>query len=174
MLNLSQSTAPPPTLPLFDLPPDEPEPSTASQGGPPSDPPKPPEPPEVAIDTPSYEWEKRLAFRNTFLLHFTQPGDRELLDKVGNLWYEMALECAGKWPDWTESATFAEMRAAAKDLRHTAEYLLCVGHERNVSSLDLEDERLSLMAERWAVDADRIAAEINSLLASRLPERADG
>ncbi|HSS50126.1 MAG TPA: hypothetical protein VLX28_14405 [Thermoanaerobaculia bacterium] len=170
MLELSQSTAPPPTLPLFDPLPAEQEPSAASQGNPPSD---PPDPPQVATDTPSYEWEKRLAFRNTFLLHFTQPGDRELLERLGNLWFEMALECADKWPDWPDGATRCEMRAAAQDLRHTAEYLASVGHERYVSSLDLEDERLSLMAERWAVEADRIAAEINALLASRLPDRRE-
>jgi DNA-binding SARP family transcriptional activator len=92
---------------------------------------------------------------------------------VGNLWFEMALECSDKWPDWPESATRAEMRAAAKDLRHTAEFLLCVGHERNVSSLGLEDERLSLMADRWAVDADRIAAEITALLTDHT-KREDG
>jgi hypothetical protein len=140
-----------------------PEPSPASQGQPPADPP--------GTDTPSYEWEKRLAFRNVFLLHFTQPGDRELLDRFGNLWFEMALECADKWPDWPESATRCEMRAAAQDLRHSGAFLASVGNERKRSSLDLEDERLSVMADRWAVEADRIAAEIEAVLKGHIPDK---
>src|SRR6476646_1565641 len=127
MLELSKSTPPPIPPLLFNFPP---EPSTASQGAPPSD---PPDPPETAIDTPSYEWEKHLAFRNVFLLHFTDPRDRAALVYVGNLWFEMALECADKWPEWPESSTRAEMRAVAQDLRHSGAFLASVGHERNVS-----------------------------------------
>ena len=161
MQELSKSTAAPPALPLFD-------PSTALQGDPPSD---PPAPPEVATDTPSYEWEKRLAFREVFLLHFTEPKDRAALVYVGNLWFEMALECADKWPDWPESSTRAEMRAVAADLRHASDFLASVGHERHVSSLDLESERLCVMADRFAVDANRIAADIESLLGGHIPDK---
>jgi hypothetical protein len=167
MLELSQSI-PPPILPLlFDLPPAAPEPSPASQGEPPSD------PPEVATAAPGYEWEKHLAFRNVFLLHFTDARDRAALVYVGNLLFEMALECSDKWPDWPDSATRCELRAAAQDLRHSGAFLASVGNERNVSSLDLEDERLSVMADRWAVEADRIAAEIDAVLASRILEKGE-
>jgi hypothetical protein len=113
----------------------------------------------------------RLAFRNVFLLHFTDKRDRQALEYFGNLLFEMALECADKWPDWPESATRCEMRAAAQDLRHMGAFLAAVGNERNMSSLDLRDERLSVMADRWAVDADRIAAEIESVLDGHVPDK---
>jgi hypothetical protein len=150
---------------LFDSPPTPPEPSTGSQGQPPSD------PPEVATAAPGYEWEQHLAFRNVFLLHFTDARDRAALVYVGNLWFEMALECADKWPDWPESATRCEMRAVAQDLRHSGAFLASVGTERKRSSLDLEDERLSVMADRWAGEADRIAAEIEAVLNGHIPDK---
>lgn len=157
MLELSDSTPPPGLPPLFVF-----SPSPLPDDTPPSDPPAPPE--DGAPAAPGYEWEKRLAFRNTFLLHFTQPGDREMLERLGNLWFEMALECADKWPEWPESSTRAEMRAAADDLHHTAAFLASVGHERHVSSLESEDERLALMASSWAEMVERLAKGIESVV----------
>ena len=124
------------------------------------DAPTPPTDPVPA--EPSFDWERRLAFRNVFLLHFTQAGDREVLERLGNMWFEMALECSDKWPDWPESPTRAEMRAAAQDLHHTAAFLAAVGEERNRSSLDAEDERLALMASTWAEMVERLARGIES------------
>lgn len=122
-------------------------------------------PTDPVLSGQSFDWEKHLAFRNVFLLHFTQEGDREMLERLGSMWFEMALECADKWPDWPESPTRAELRAAAQDLHHTAAFLAAVGEERHKSSLDAEDERLSVAASSWAVEVGRLAVSIERRLA---------
>jgi hypothetical protein len=112
----------------------------------------------------SYIWEEHPAFRFTFLMHFTQEGDRAAFEHVGNLLYDMALECSGKWPAWPESPTRAEMRTVAQDLRHAAAFLASVGDERSKVSLGPEDEGLSYMAATWAHMVERIARGIESVL----------
>jgi hypothetical protein len=117
---------------------------------PPSGPPDPPSPPTSAQDSeelPPFPWEDHPAFRFTFLLHFTQPKDREALEHVGKMLYESALEMAGKWPTWRESPVRAELRAAAADLRHVEAFIASVAGSRHVASLSPEDERLTFMAD---------------------------
>jgi hypothetical protein len=43
-------------------------------------------------DDLQFPWEDHPAFRFTFLLHFTQPGDREALEHIGKMLYDSALE----------------------------------------------------------------------------------
>lgn len=93
-----------------------------------------------------FPWEEHPAFRFTFLLWFTRPEDREVLEALGRLIYEMALEVCGTWPAFPESTTYAEMRAVAKDLRHAQAFLMSVNHELETASLAREDERLAIMA----------------------------
>jgi len=127
----------------------------------------PPSPPPSGIWDPRkpwysgpFPWEEHPAFRFTFLAWFTRPGDRELLEGIGRLLYDMALEICGKWPKPQESTTRAEMRAAAQDLRHVEAFLLSLGTSRTTSSLQGEDERLALMAESWAGHVGQIAKGI--------------
>lgn len=122
----------------------------------------PPAPPAPLFGF-GFPWEAQLAFRHVFLLFFTQPGDREVLERLGTLLYSMAKECLDKWPDWPESPTRTELRAVALDLHFAASYLASIDNARNFSSsLSDEDERLSHMAGTWGARVYQIAREIES------------
>ena len=123
----------------------------------------PPTPPD-APETPCFPWEEHPAFRFTFLLHFTQPGDRAALEHLGKMLYDMALETSKSWPDWLESVTRAEMRAVARDLQHAAAFLQSVSDERKTVSLDFDSERWTYMAESWAVRVREIGEGIEDML----------
>jgi hypothetical protein len=123
-------------------------------------PPTPPDEPEP----PRFPWEEHPAFRFTFLLHFTQPGDRAALEHLGGMLYDMALELSKSWPAWRESTTRAEMRAVARDLQHAESFLRSVADERRTVSLDYDSERWTLMAETWAEMVGRIGKGIEDML----------
>jgi hypothetical protein len=122
-------------------------------------------PPPQDPPTPSaYDWEDHLAFRETFLLHFTQEGDRETLERLGRMLYGMALESSRVWPEWRETTTRAEMRAVLADLRHAEAVLATIARSRHVSSLGEEDERLSLSADELARMVGRTGSIIESII----------
>jgi hypothetical protein len=109
-------------------------------------------------------WEEHAAFRSTFLMHFTQAGDRAALEAVGQLLYDMLLEVSGRWPEWPESPTRVEMRAVVADLRHAQSFLATIAQARHASSLEVEDEQLSLLADECSVMVGRTANGIESFL----------
>jgi len=111
------------------------------------------------------DWEDREGFRETLLLHFTRPGDADAMRRVGAMLYDAALECASSWPNWPESATRTELRAAAADLRHLEGFLTALGQEHVVASLPWQDARLSRFAARQGVEVGRIAHRIEEELA---------
>lgn len=114
--------------------------------------------------SPLAPWEEHAAFRSTFLMHFTQAGDRAALEAVGQLLYDMLLEGSGRWPDWPESPTRAEVRAVVADLRHAQSFLATIAQARHASALEVEDERLSLLADEWSLVVGRTASGIESVL----------
>jgi hypothetical protein len=115
-------------------------------------------------DPPLLPWEDHVAFRSTFLLHFTQPSDREALEHIGRMLYDSALELAGKWPRGKESPTRAELRAAAADLRHAESFIATVAGSRRVASLGVEDERLTYMVDEVWRDVGKTAKMLESLI----------
>ena len=70
------------------------------------------------------EWEEQPAFRETFLLYFTDPGANATLRAFGRLLHEFVLEFWGMWPHHREGIFPAELRAAVADLRHVQGALL--------------------------------------------------
>jgi hypothetical protein len=116
------------------------------------------------VTPPAYDWEDHPAFRFTFLMHFTQNGDRLVLEHIGAMLYDLALEAGGRWPVWRESTTRAELRAVAADLRHAEGFLLAVAKERETASLGVEDERLSFQAAHYANECNRIAFGLESIV----------
>ncbi len=131
---------------------------------PPTVPPDPAEPPATwdptRPDLAPFPWEDHPVFRFTFLLWFTREGDRDALEALGRLLYDMTLEVCGTWPRMPESTTRAEMRAVAKDLRHAQAFLLSIHQEQEASSLGVEDDRLAVMAGTWSSMVGRIASGI--------------
>src|SRR5262245_29418924 len=91
-------------------------------------------------------WEDYPIFRETFLLYVSEPEFNRALRTMGDYFFGMLLECYGDWPEWPESSTRMELRAAVADLRHLQGYLASVGQERNVSGLSKSDARLSSFA----------------------------
>ena len=124
--------------------------------------------PELVSDStatpPLFPWEDHPAFRFTFLMHFTQPGDREALEHIGKMLYDAALELSGKWPRLPESSTRAELRAVLADLRHAESFITSVAHSRHVTSLSAEDERLTFMVDDMAHYVDRAAKILETLI----------
>lgn len=113
-------------------------------------------------------WEKGEGFRETLLLHYTDPEANETLRRLGGLLFNQALEGAA-WPHHPEGTTRSELRAALADLRHLEGFLISVGREHQVSSLDPQDEALSLFAESQAVEVGRMADRIEEELRRRQP-----
>src|SRR4029077_5646450 len=156
-----------PELTLYSTPPPTPLPPSLC-ATPPSDPPEPPEPPAPPAlwdprkpgNSGPFLWEDHSVFRFTFLLWFTRPEDRAILEAMGRLLYDMTLEVCGTWLALPESTTRAEMRAAAYDLRHIESFLWSIALEREHASLGVEDERLSIMAAEWSGIVGRIAKGI--------------
>ena len=128
--------------------------------------------PPPAADSPT--WEDREGFRETLLLHFTRPGDADAMRHFGAMLYDSALLSASSWPDWPESTTRTELRAAAADLRHLESFLTTVGQEYKVMSLSSEDARLSRFAAREAGKIARIAQRIEEVLVPREAKEEEG
>jgi hypothetical protein len=129
--------------------------------------PIPPEsiPPAVPPILDPVLWEDFPVFRETFLMYISEPEFNASLRRVGEYFFGMLLECYGDWPEWPESSTRTELRAAVADLRHLEGFLASVGQEHAVASLPWQDARLSRFAARQAAEVARIAHRIEQELA---------
>jgi len=110
-------------------------------------------------------WEDYSLFRETALLYVSEPQFNAALRMVGDYFFGMLLECYGDWPEWPESSTRMELRAAVSDLRHLQGFIASIGQERRVSSLSPGDVRLSRFASGAARMLKRLADSIESRLA---------
>jgi hypothetical protein len=110
-------------------------------------------------------WEEGEGFRETLLLHFTEPTANVVLRQLGILLLNLALECSGSWPVHPEGTTGSELRAVVSDLRHLQGFLGAVGREHIVSSLGSRDSALSQFALRQAHEVELIANRIEDELA---------
>jgi hypothetical protein len=90
-------------------------------------------------------WVEADSICETTLYLFDRRRDRTALRRVGRLLHDLALEAAREPGE--ESATRAELRAAAADLRHTGGYLFnVIRRSAEWCSLDESDERLAYFA----------------------------
>lgn len=110
----------------------------------------------------STRWDELAAFRAAFLRHFTQPEDREALERVGHLLYEHALEFSHHWPTDPDSAVVGQLKAAVADLRYVTGYLERVGSERQYSTLDDAEHALCQAASAHALELERIADTLSA------------
>ena len=113
------------------------------------------------------QWEDHEGFRETLLLHYTDPQANVTLRRLGDLFHTLSLECAPSWPHHPEGETRSELRAALADLRHLEGFLSGVGQEHVVSSLTADDDALSRFAARQAQKLSRIAEEIEQAVGER-------
>jgi len=148
------------------VPPSSP-PTAAPPPVPPRTPPIPPERDRPAVP-PVFQptaWEDYPIFRETFLMYISEPEFNAALRKVGDYFFGMLLECYGDWPEWPESSTRWELRAAVADLRHLTGFLAAVGQEGHLSTLAAGDKRLARHASGAARVLNRLANSIESRLA---------
>lgn len=113
------------------------------------------------------EWEEHEGFRETLLLHVTEPKANTALRNLGAVLLDMALGCADSWPHHPQGETRAELQAALADLRHLEGFLTAVGREHIVSSLEDDNDALSRFAARQAIAVGRIADQIEEELEQR-------
>ncbi len=93
---------------------------------PPTEPPAddPPEaPPAIPPIIDPAHFEDYPAFRETFLLYFSDPEASATLRSLGSLLYALVLEYWQHWPDQPEGLLRASLRAAVADLRHVQGFL---------------------------------------------------
>ncbi len=109
-------------------------------------------------------WEEHEGFRETFLLHYTEPEANTTLRHLGSLLFNLALESSGTWPHHPGGVTRSELKAALADLRHLQGFLATVGREHRVSSLTVTDDTLSRFAAEQAKEVGRIADRIEEEL----------
>jgi hypothetical protein len=142
-----------------------PAPPPIPPGLPPIRPWDPDDPPAIPPIIDPREWEDYPIFRETFLLYVSEPRFNAALRMAGEMFFTMLLECYGDWPEWPESSTRTELRAAVADLRHLQGFLANVGQERHSSTLSPGDIRLSRHASRVARLLNQVATTIERKLA---------
>ena len=136
-------------------PPPPPIPPTAPPIPPEQEPRPPAVPPVIVADL----WEDFPAWRETFLLFFTDPAANETLRRLGVLLHEFVLEFCRFWPEYPEGLTRAELRAAVADLRHLQGFLAEAGRKVE-GGLSADDARLCRVALRVA---DQLAAIVDQV-----------
>ena len=109
-------------------------------------------------------WEEGEGFRETLLLHITDPDANATLRSLGSLLFNLSLEGAEFWPRRSESETRSELRAVLADLRHLEGFLSSLGREREVSSLSPSDDELSRFAGEQAPLLAQIADKVERTL----------
>lgn len=72
-------------------------------------------------------WEKHEGFRETLLLHYTEPRANETLRNLGTLLFDLSLEREDQGPSRPEGSTRSELQAALADLRFLEVFLTSVG-----------------------------------------------
>lgn len=86
----------------------------------------PPDPEDGAVGPPAIDpadFEDFPAFRETFLLYFSDPWANATLRSLGELLFDFVLEYWQHWPDQPEGLLRASLRAAVADLRHVQGFL---------------------------------------------------
>lgn len=110
-------------------------------------------------------WESYPVFRESFLLYISEPKFNAALRTAAEHFFSMMLETYDRWPEWPESSTRMELRAAAADMRHLQGFLASIGQERHLSSLDKADARLSKHASKLARLLNQAATTLENKLA---------
>jgi hypothetical protein len=111
------------------------------------------------------QWESYPVFRESALLYISEPQFNAALRVAGEHFYSMLLEVYDSWPEWPESSTRMELRAAVADMRHLQGFLASIGLERKASSLEPADHKLAKYAAELARTLNKLAGGIERKLA---------
>ncbi len=86
-----------------------------------------PTPPTLVPRIDPELWEDFQGYRETLLLHVTEPGANQTIRRFGALLLNLFLEHASSWPSLPEGNVRSELRVAVADLRHLEGFLGAVG-----------------------------------------------
>ncbi len=107
-------------------------------------------------------------FRETLLLHYSNPEYNAALRAIGAMLHEVALESGinAVFPDLPGLFTRHELAAVAADLRHLEGFLGMVGEEQEDADARDPDKaelvQLSKLAARLALHVGKVAAAIEA------------
>lgn len=133
---------------------------------PPMPPPEAPPPPAVPPIIDPARFEDYPAFRETFLLFFTDPTANAAMRAFGLLLHELVLEFWGYWPSHPQGIFPASLRAAVADLRHVQGSL----QEWTGPAFALEDPfeiRLARVGAELAEELGELADRLETELGTR-------
>src|SRR6186997_1013910 len=85
--------------------------------------------PPVMFNICAAFWEDYAVFRESFLMHITEPAFQAGLRLIGEMLFQMALKCSGDWPQRPDSILLMKLRAAVGDLRQLQGFLARVGQQ---------------------------------------------
>jgi len=127
----------------------------------------PPEaPPAIPPIIDPARFEDYPAFRETFLLFFTDPTANAAMRAFGLLLHELVLEFWGYWPSHPQGIFPASLRAAVADLRHVQGSL----QEWTGPAFALEDPfeiRLARVGAELAEELGELADRLETELGTR-------
>jgi hypothetical protein len=83
-------------------------------------------------------------FRESTLAVFTDKLTCTSLRALGQVLYDLGLECAHLWPDPPAGAYFHQCQAVLADLRHLEGWLAHLDNQRTEAELSKEEERVSV------------------------------
>jgi hypothetical protein len=122
-------------------------------------------PPAVPATIDPSTWEDYPLLRETGLMYVSDPFFNTALRTASEHFFRILLEHYDRWPAWEESSTRTEFRAGIADLRHLQGFMASVGQERNLSSLDPGDAKLSKHASQVARLLKQVADTMERKLA---------
>lgn len=105
-------------------------------------------------------WEEVEGYRQTFLIHFTQPGAAAALLKAAAKLYDDALESAHSWPRSPLPPVIEQAQAGASECRYLEGFFGMVAREGEESSLSRGEIRISALSGGYAAAAGELAARI--------------
>lgn len=106
------------------------------------------------------------AFRETFLMLFTDPRDNAAWRRMESVLAQAVLDFSRYFPDRSEPCVVEELRAAARDLRHLEIHLGETVASNNEPGADpVMERRLTSRADTWAAQVAAIATEIEEAIA---------
>ncbi len=132
---------------------------------------RPRQPKQQQLVEPPRYYDESDGLRRTLLLRVTKPWERAALVGLSRMLNRLLLEDGSFWRELPEPMPAIELRAAAEDLVHTAEFLRRVWSESDYDKDEQRaEERLCQLAVRQAVKIFRIA----ELIGAALPPRETG
>jgi hypothetical protein len=129
--------------------------------------PRTPKPKQPRLFEPPRYYDEADGLRRTLLYKVTKPLERNALLYLSRMLHRLLHEDGSFWHELPDSLPEVELRAAAEDLVHLAEFLRLLNVEHGFDPYDDEDKpklRLCRLAERLSFRVLKVADAIGAAL----------